>query len=149
MAVAKSSALTLFVQLVKHVPERIIADAVAKRQTDYRSKGVRHADALVSLLFHQLSGSTSLRDTVLGMESCRDNGYEQHSGFQIVKRSTLAYVNEHRNYEVYEDVYYALYRLNAPGICQDTSKKLVRSLFTPEVPQQGLCPYASLPQDIF
>lgn len=30
------------------------------------------------------------------------------------------------------------------GICQDTS-----SLFTPEEPQQGLCPYASLPQDIF
>ena len=42
---AKSLTLTLFVQLVKHVPERIIADAVAKRQTDYRSKGVRHADA--------------------------------------------------------------------------------------------------------
>ena len=37
----------------------------------------------------------------------------------------------------------------AAGICQDTSKKLVRSLFTPEEPQQGLCPYASLPQDIF
>ena len=87
---ARSSTVTLFVQLVKHIPERIIADAVAKHKTDYRSKGVRHADALFSLLFHQLSGSTSLRDTVLGMESCRDNGYEQHSGFQIVKRSTLA-----------------------------------------------------------
>ena len=37
----------------------------------------------------------------------------------------------------------------AAGICQDTSKKLVRSLFIPEEPQQGLCPYASLPQDIF
>lgn len=35
------------------------------------------------------------------------------------------------------------------GICQDTSKKLVRSLFIPEEPQQGLCPYASLPLDIF
>ena len=41
-------------------------------------------------------------------------------------------------------------RRKAPnGICQDTSKKLVRSLFIPEEPQQGLCPYASLPQDIF
>ncbi len=38
---------------------------------------------------------------------------------------------------------------SSDGICQDTSKKLVRSLFTPEEPQQGLCPYASLPQDIF
>ena len=124
MAMAKSSTLTLFVQLVKHIPERIIADAVAKRQTDYRSIGVRHADALVSLLFHQLSGSTSLRDTVLGMESCRDNGYEQHSGFQIVKRSTLAYVSEHRNYEVYEDVYYALYRLYAPLLVGRLSSKI-------------------------
>ncbi len=120
---SKSLTLTLFVQHVKHVPERIIADAVAKRQTDYRSKGVRHADALVSLLFHQLSGSTSLRDTVLGMESCRDNGYEQHSGFQIVKRSTLAYVNKHRDYEVYEDVYYALYRLYAPLLGGGLSSK--------------------------
>lgn len=111
---ARSSTVTLFVQLVKRVPERIIAGAVAKRQTDYRSKGVRHADAFFSLLFHQMSGSTSLRDTVLGMESCRDNGYEQHSGFQIVKRSTLAYVNEHRSYKVYEDIYHALYGLYAP-----------------------------------
>ena len=39
--------------------------------------------------------------------------------------------------------------LAGTGICQDTSKKLVRSLFIPEEPQQGLCPYASLPQDIF
>ena len=46
---AKSSALTLFVQLVKHVPERIIADAVAKRQTDYRSKGVRQGEAVSAL----------------------------------------------------------------------------------------------------
>ena len=50
---ARSSTVTLFVQLVKHIPERIIADAVAKHKTDYRSKGVRHADALFSLLFHQ------------------------------------------------------------------------------------------------
>ena len=78
---ARSSTVTLFVQLVKRVPERIIAGAVATHQTDYRSKGVRHADAFFSLLFHQMSGSTSLRDTVLGMESCRDNGYEQHSEF--------------------------------------------------------------------
>ena len=35
------------------------------------------------------------------------------------------------------------------GICQDASKKLVRSLFIPEEPQQGLYPYASLSQDIF
>ena len=137
---AKSSTVTLFVQLVKHVPERIIADAVAKRQTDYRSKGVRHADALVSLLFHQLSGSTSLRDTVLGMESCRDNGYEQHSGFQIVKRSTLAYVNEHRNYEVYEDVYYALYRLYAPLLGgRLSSKKFGKPVYSVDSTTITLC----------
>ena len=32
------------------------------------------------------------------------------------------------------------YGFRQTGICQDTSKKLVRSLFTPEEPQQGLCP---------
>lgn len=43
----------------------------------------------------------------------------------------------------------SLKNVEGTGICQDTSKKLVRSLFIPEEPQQGLCPYASLPQDIF
>ena len=43
----------------------------------------------------------------------------------------------------------AVLQARISGICQDTSEKLVRSLFIPEEPQQGLCPYASLPQDIF
>ena len=137
---ARSSTVTLFVQLVKHIPERIIADAVAKHKTDYRSKGVRHADALFSLLFHQLSGSTSLRDTVLGMESCRDNGYEQHSGFQIVKRSTLAYVNEHRSYKVYEDIYHALYGLYAPMLGgRLSSKKFGKPVYSVDSTTITLC----------
>lgn len=137
---ARSSTVTLFVQLVKRVPERIIAGAVAKRQTDYRSKGVRHADAFFSLLFHQMSGSTSLRDTVLGMESCRDNGYEQHSGFQIVKRSTLAYVNEHRSYKVYEDIYHALYGLYAPMLGgRLSSKKFGKPVYSVDSTTITLC----------
>ena len=137
---ARSSTVTLFVQLVKRVPERIIAGAVAKRQTDYRSKGVRHADAFFSLLFHQMSGSTSLRDTVLGMESCRDNGYEQHSGFQIVKRSTLAYINEHRSYKVYEDIYHALYGLYAPMLGgRLSSKKFGKPVYSVDSTTITLC----------
>ena len=137
---ARSSTVTLFVQLVKHIPERIIADAVAKHKTDYRSKGVRHADALFSLLFHQLSGSTSLRDTVLGMESCRDNGYEQHSGFQIVKRSTLAYVNEHRSYKVYEDIYHAMYGLYVPVLGgRLSSKKFGKPVYSVDSTTITLC----------
>ena len=137
---ARPSTVTLFVQLVKRVPERIIADAVAKHKTDYRSKGVRHADALFSLLFHQLSGSTSLRDTVLGMESCRDNGYEQHSGFQIVKRSTLAYVNEHRSYKVYEDIYHAMYGLYASMLGgQLSSKKFGKPVYSVDSTTITLC----------
>ena len=52
--------------------------------------------------------------------------------------------------KLYERTNYSIRLTDAGiGICQDTSKKLVRSLFIPEEPQQGLCPYASLPQDIF
>ena len=35
------------------------------------------------------------------------------------------------------------------GICQGTSKKIMRRLPIRGTPRQGLCPYASLPQDIF
>ena len=74
------------------------------------------------------------------MESCRDNGYEQHSGFQIVKRSTLAYVNEHRNYEVYEDVYYALYRLYAPLLGgRLSSKKFGKPVYSVDSTTITLC----------
>ena len=38
---------------------------------------------------------------------------------------------------------------NPSGICQGTSKKIMRRLPIRGTPRQGLCPYASLPQDIF
>lgn len=74
------------------------------------------------------------------MESCRDNGYEQHSGFQIVKRSTLAYVNEHRSYKVYEDIYHALYGLYASMLGgRLSSKKFGKPVYSVDSTTITLC----------
>ena len=78
---------------------------------------------------------------------------EAHHGFESIQS---IFVCRFQNRIQAKLVHESIQQINVPedkrdqlGICQDTSKKLVRSLFTPEEPQQGLCPYASLPQDIF
>lgn len=55
-----------------------------------------------------------MRDTILGMTSCKDHGYENHSGYKALKRSTLSYVLAHRDYRVFEDLYFALYAMYNP-----------------------------------
>ena len=120
---AQSATVAIYPQIVNRIPKILISEAVSKYMTDYRSKGVRHADAIYTLLFHQLSGSVSMRDTILGMSSCKDNGYEQHSGYKALTRSTLSYVLAHRDYRVLEALYAALYKLYKPGLKGRLSEK--------------------------
>ena len=70
-------------------------------------------------------------------------------GVSISLRQLQKYCQPWRTQELHVKEMTQRYEVPPGGICQDTSKKLVRSLFIPEEPQQGLCPYASLPQDIF
>jgi hypothetical protein len=59
------------------------------------------------MLFCQLGQAHSLREICGGLASCF--GKAKHLGLQRApKRSTLSYANEHRPWQLYEQVFYQL-----------------------------------------
>ena len=79
---------------------------VQKYQTDKAAKGINTWDQLIAMMFCQLSGAESLREISDGLYS--SIGRLNHLGAHAVGRSCLSYVNQHRDYHVYQDFYYGL-----------------------------------------
>lgn len=60
------------------------------------------------MLLGQITGVRGLRGIINGLEANGARNY--HLGIKgEVKRSTLAYANEHRSYKIYESLFYHLY----------------------------------------
>jgi hypothetical protein len=59
-----------------------------------------------AMLFGQLSGQSGLRGIETGLSANSRSLY--HLGMNPVKRSTLAYANEHRSHESYKDLFYLM-----------------------------------------
>ena len=58
----------------------------------------------------------SLREITNGLRSCE--GKLKHLGIAAPNRSTLAYANEHRPWELYQEVFFAL--LSGRSLCLET-----------------------------
>lgn len=112
---------------------------VQKYQTDKGAKGISTWDQLIAMMFCQLSGAESLREISDGLYS--SIGKLNHLGAQAVGRSSLSYVNQHRDYRVYEDFYYGLLNhfrstLTGAGTKQILAGKKIFSLDSTTI---GLC----------
>ncbi|HID37909.1 MAG TPA: IS4 family transposase [Calditrichaeota bacterium] len=89
---------------------------------DFRIRKFTCWDQFIHLLFAQLSGRHSLRDTVQATASHQKKLY--HLGCSVVKRSTLSDANNKRPSQIYETLFYHLlhrvqnlapkYKLNLP-----------------------------------
>lgn len=89
------------------IPSELINKVVDKHQTDKHSKGIDTRTHLVSMVFMQLSDSTSLRDIANGLLSAEGN--LNHFGItRAPAKSSLSYLNKNRNYEVFKDIFYEL-----------------------------------------
>jgi hypothetical protein len=98
---------SIFSQLLKLFPraefERFVADHKAERH----ARGFSCWAQFVAMMFCQLARAHSLREICQGLAACE--GKLKHLGLpDAPKRSTLAYANEHRPWEVYQDQFYAL-----------------------------------------
>ncbi len=58
-------------------------------------------------LYAQISGKMSLRDIETGLKVQHNDWY--HLGLKNVSRSQLSYVNQRRNYEIFQHLYYQLF----------------------------------------
>ena len=95
-----SQILTLFSRLEFHA-------AIREHAAERYAKGFTCWEQFVAMLFCQLAQSKSLREICSGLACCL--GKLQHLGVKAApKKSTLAYANEHRPWELYETVFMQL-----------------------------------------
>ena len=98
---------SIFGQILHLFPRREFFEAVEATRADRGAKGFDCWDQFVAMLFCQLGQAHSLREICGGLASCF--GKARHLGIQKApKRSTLAYANEHRPWQLYEKLFYQI-----------------------------------------
>ena len=95
---------SIFSQLLQLFPRLEFEKAVKQHQAERSAKGFSSWGQLVAMLFCQLGRAHSLREICGGLASCE--GKLKHLGVpEAPKKSTLAYANEHRPWELYRTVF--------------------------------------------
>jgi hypothetical protein len=77
---------------------------VKKTKAERHARGFGSWDQFVAMLFCQLADAQSLREIVGGLSSCE--GRLEQFGITTPKRSTLAYANRHRPWELFQNIFY-------------------------------------------
>ena len=94
---------SVFHDLLKRVPWNLFDEFVCRRESDKHVRRLSTRDQFIALLYGQLSGATSLREIVVGLESHRARLY--HVGGHVVHRSTLSDANARRPAEVFSGLF--------------------------------------------
>jgi hypothetical protein len=99
--------ITLFSQILSLVDRTIFNKLVKKYESDKYSKGINTWTHFVAMLFMQLAKIDSLRDISHGLKSA--TGDLSHLGVnRAPSKSAIGYINGHRTYEIFKDLYFAL-----------------------------------------
>ena len=102
-----------FAQVLNLIDRHGFGAAVRNLDAERGAKGFRCWDQFVGMLFCQLGSAHSLREICGGLATAL--GKMVHLGLKAApKRSTLAYANEHRPWELYQRVFEQML-----GHCQD------------------------------
>ena len=101
-----SNYITIFRQILSFLPENLLKKSVEKHEADRYAKKLSMSELLKIHLFAHITGRDSLRDITTGLEVNKKRLY--HTGMGQVTRSNLSYANNHRPYEVFEELFYHL-----------------------------------------
>jgi hypothetical protein len=103
----QSKGTSIFSQMLQLFNRVEFSSAVRQFHGDKHAKGFRCWDQFVSMLFCHLAKAQSLREISGGLKSSL--GKLSHLGIrQAPKRSTLAYANAHRDWRIYQTVFFQL-----------------------------------------
>ena len=110
---------SLFAQILRLIPGPVFARAVRQTKADRHSKGFACWDQCVSMLFCQFAHAKSLGEIRDGLRvTC---GKLNHLGLRSAPaKSTLAYANGHRPWELYQKLFEYLLELTR---CESPGKK--------------------------
>jgi hypothetical protein len=100
---------SIFSQLLQLFPRIEFQQAVQKHKAERHARGFSCWSQFVAMLFCQLGQAKSLREICNGLLAIE--GKLKHLGVDVApNRSTLAYANEHRPWELYQSVFSQLLR---------------------------------------
>jgi IS4 transposase len=137
----------VFHSLLKHVPWDKLDDIVEKYGADDLARKLNTKRHFVALLYGQLSGATSLREIVTGMESHETRLY--HLGAAPVKRSTMSDVNTTRPWQVFSELFAQMLKQAHSGL-RRASKDAVRLIDSTSVRLSSLSQdWATFSTDVF
>ena len=95
---------SIFSQVLGVFSRAEFEQAVSQHRAEHHARGFSSWTQLVAMLFCHLGKAQSLRDICGGLAACE--GKLRHLGVvQSPKRSTLAYANEHRPWQLYQRVF--------------------------------------------
>jgi len=97
---------SIFSQLLQLFPRVEFENTVQATGAERRTKGFSCWAQFVSMLFCQLGRAHSLREITQGLRSCE--GKLKHLGISAPARATLSYANQHRPWELYQQVFFTL-----------------------------------------
>ena len=97
---------TVFRAILQHLPWGVFEGLVVQHASGAPARKLSAKTQLISMLYAQLSGASSLRDVVSGLESQQERLY--HLGLVAVKRSTLSDANACRSPEPFVGLFAAL-----------------------------------------
>ena len=111
---------SIFKQILKFFPRTIFDAAVNKHEADKHAKGMTCWSQFIALMFCHLGGARSLREIIGGLAA--SEGKLKHLGVKRAPtRSTLAYANQHRPWQLYETVFKELVK-----VCQCEAREKQR-----------------------
>jgi len=95
---------SIFSQLLQLFPRAEFERAVKNHKAERHARGFTSWGQLVAMLFCQLGRAHSLREICGGLACCE--GKLKHLGIPLApKKSTLAYANEHRPWELFQTAF--------------------------------------------
>lgn len=104
---AMNQGRTVFAQVVEFLPRRAFENAVRRYRSDRRVRALSCMDQLLRMIFAQITGRSSVRETVSCLSALGGRLY--HCGIRgDIHRSTLADANEKRDYRIVMDVALAM-----------------------------------------
>ena len=89
-------------RVLQGLPRGVFQRAVDRHRGDRHCKGFTCWSHLVTMLYGQVAGASSLRELEAGFNQHRSHHYHLHSG--LVHRTTLGDANKKRNPEIFADV---------------------------------------------
>lgn len=98
---------SIFSQILQLIPRDRFEGAVREHQAERHARGFSSWGQFVAMLFCQLAQAKSLREITEGLQA--SEGKLRHLGLPAgPARSTLAYANEHRPWQLFETVFQQL-----------------------------------------